>query len=255
MRYFIEISYKGTAYSGWQIQKNALSVQEVIEKALSVSLREKIEIIGSGRTDTGVHALQQFAHFDYSSPLSLQILRTWNALLPSDISILNLYEVSSEAHSRFSAIRRTYQYRIVQNKNSFLQGLAYYFPQRLDIDAMQEASQILLQYEDFESFSKIKADTPHFKCKIMEAFWQKQRDCISGQDLLIFQVSANRFLWGMVRAIVGTLLDVGKGKLKVEDFEEIIKARNRSKASAAAPASGLYLSRVEYPFNLRSINI
>lgn len=136
-----------------------------------------------------------------------------------------------------------------------MQGLAYYFPQRLEMEAMQEASQILLQYEDFESFSKIKADTPHFKCKITEAFWQKRIDCISGQDLLIFQVSANRFLWGMVRAIVGTLLDVGKGKLKIKNFEEIIKARDRSKASAAAPACGLYLSKVEYPFNLHSINI
>ncbi|WP_317042732.1 tRNA pseudouridine(38-40) synthase TruA [Raineya orbicola] len=252
MRYFIEISYKGTAYAGWQIQKNALSVQEVIEKALSVSLREPISIVGSGRTDTGVHALQQFAHFDYASPLSSQILKNWNALLPKDITICGLYQVSQKAHSRFDAISRTYQYRIVQNKNSFLQDLALYFPYKLNVEIIQEASRLLLNYEDFESFSKIKANTPHFKCKIYEAFWQVQKDLVSGKDVLVFQISANRFLWGMVRAIVGTLLEVGQGKMSLSDFEQIIQARNRSKASAAAPACGLYLASVKYPFILSS---
>ncbi len=251
MRYFIEISYRGTAYSGWQIQKNALSVQEVIEKAFFVSLREKIEIIGSGRTDTGVHALQQFAHFDYEKPLNRSILKSWNALLPKDITIHNLYQVPPQAHSRFSAIQRTYQYRIVQKKNPFLQNLTYYFPYKLDIEAMQKAAQILLEYDDFASFSKVKANTPHFKCNVTEAFWKKEKDIISGTELLIFQISANRFLWGMVRAIVGTLLQIGKGKQKIEEFRRVIEAKNRSKADANAPACGLYLVSVRYPFKLK----
>lgn len=251
MRYFIEISYQGTAYSGWQIQKNALSVQEAIEKALSVSLREKIEIIGSGRTDTGVHALQQFAHFDYEKPLSRSILNSWNALLPKDITIHNIYEVPPQTHSRFSAIQRTYQYRIVQKKNPFLQNLAYYFPYKLDMEAMQKAARILLEYDDFKSFSKLKANTPHSRCSITEAFWKKEKDIISGTELLIFQISANRFLWGMVRAIVGTLLQIGSGKRKLEEFRAVIEAKSRSNANANAPACGLYLVSVSYPFELK----
>lgn len=251
MRYFIEISYKGTHYAGWQKQKNAISVQEKIEKALSTILKTEIHIIGSGRTDAGVHALQQFAHMDYPEPLPVSLLQSCNALLPKDIAIQNLYEVPPTAHSRFSAIERTYQYYIIHHKDPFLEELALFLPQKIDLQAMQKATQLLLLYEDFESFCKVKANTPHFKCKITQAFWKIEKDTLTGQELLIFQISANRFLWGMVRAIVGTLLDVGKGKLQVNDFEQIIRARNRSQASAAAPACGLWLTAVKYPFLLK----
>lgn len=253
MRYFIEIAYKGTHYAGWQIQENALSVQEKVEYSLSTILREPVSITGSGRTDTGVHASQQFAHFDTEKPLSSQMLRAWNALLPKDISILGIYEVPENAHTRFDAFKRTYQYKIVTKKNPYLENLALLVSRTLDVELMEQAAQKLLLYEDFESFSKVRANVKTFKCKIHEAFWFETIEPFSNQKMLVFQISANRFLWGMVRAIVGTLLDVGKGKMSISDFENIIRARDRSKASAAASPDGLYLCKVEYPYNLVKI--
>jgi len=250
MRYFIEIAYKGTHYAGWQIQENALSVQEKVEKALGTSLRETISLTGSGRTDTGVHASQQFAHFDTEKPLNSKMFRAWNALLPKDISILGLYEVSENAHSRFDAFKRTYQYKIVTQKNPYLENLALLESRPLNVEQMEKAAQKLLLYEDFESFSKVRANVKTFKCKMHEAFWFETLEPFSGQKMLIFQIAANRFLWGMVRAIVGTLLDVGREKLSIADFEKIIVARDRSKASAAASPDGLYLCKVEYPYAL-----
>lgn len=250
MRYFIEIAYQGTNYAGWQIQENAPSVQAEIEKALCIVLREKISIVGSGRTDTGVHASQQFAHFDTTQTLGKSIERNLNAVLPKDICILGVYQVGSEAHSRFDAIRRQYQYKIIQKNNPFLSNLATFIPYSLDVESMQTAAQKLLFYSDFESFSKVKASTKHFRCQISQADFYYTKDVFSQSDVLIFEITANRFLWGMVRAIVGTLLEVGRKKISIEDFETIIKARNRAKASAAAPPQGLYLSAVSYPFGL-----
>jgi tRNA pseudouridine38-40 synthase len=253
MRYFIEIAYKGTHYAGWQIQENASSVQEKVEYALSTILREPVRITGSGRTDTGVHASQQFAHFNTEKPLHSQMLRAWNALLPKDISILGIYEVSENAHTRFDALKRTYQYKIVTQKNPYLENLALLESRTLDVDSMEQAAQKLLLYEDFESFSKVKANAKTSKCKIYEAFWFETLEPFSNHKMLVFQISANRFLWGMVRAIVGTLLEVGRGKINISDFEQIIKARDRSKAAAAASPDGLYLCKVEYPYLLKKL--
>lgn len=248
MRYFLEIAYQGTNYAGWQKQENALSVQAEIEKALKIILREEIAITGSGRTDTGVHASQQFAHFDSKSPIKTGANKSLNAVLPKDISILGIYEVKEEAHSRFDAIQRKYQYKITHTKSPFLENLAAFIPQKLDVDLMQEAAQKLLLHIDYESFSKVKANTKHFRCQINQADWHYSKDIFSQTDILVFEITANRFLWGMVRAIVGTLLEVGRKKMSVEDFEEIILKRNRSLAAGAAPPQGLYLSEVIYPY-------
>lgn len=253
MRYFIEIAYKGTHYAGWQIQENAQSVQAEIEKALCISLREPISITGSGRTDTGVHASQQFAHFDTEQPITYQKIRSWNALLPADITIKNIFRVDDKAHTRFDATERSYQYKIIHEKNPFLKDLATLELAVLQIDKMQEAAQKILLYDDFESFSKVKTNVKNFKCKIKKAHWFYEKDSISGVNLLIFEITANRFLWGMVRAIVGTLLDVGKKKIEISDFEKIIEERNRAKASSAAPPQGLYLSKITYPYPLIKI--
>ena len=252
MRYFIEIAYQGTNYAGWQVQSNAPSIQAEIEKALRVILKEEIKISGSGRTDSCFHARQQFAHFDTKKNIRAGVERNLNAILPKDISILGIYEVDSEAHSRFDAIGRKYQYKIIQKNSPFLENLATFIPYKLDIDLMQEAAQKLLLYIDYESFSKIKANTKHFRCQIGQAKFYYTKDIFSQADVLIFEIAANRFLWGMVRAIVGTLLEVGRKKISVADFEEIIKARDRAKAAGAAPPQGLYLSGVSYPFNLSS---
>lgn len=243
MRYFLEIAYQGTNYHGWQVQHNAQSVQSVIQEKLCLLLGTSIEITGSGRTDTGVHAEQQFAHFDSEIPLiASRFCYRLNAMLPKDISILNLYEVNAEAHARFDAIQRTYQYRIVTRKNPFLFRLSYFSNQRYYLDRMNQAAEILKKYEDFQTFSKVRTDVKHFKCQISEAIWKDEG------DLLIFEISANRFLRGMVRAIVGTLLEVGVNKMSLHDFETVIQSKDRNKAGRAVPAEGLFLTKVQYPF-------
>jgi tRNA pseudouridine38-40 synthase len=249
MRYFIELAYQGTNYAGWQVQDNAPSIQAEIEKALKVVLKEEIYITGSGRTDTGVHASQQFAHFDTNKAIETDLCRNLNAILPKDICIKNIYEVAPDAHSRFDAIRRSYQYKIVQQKNPFLENLATFVPYRFDVDLMQEAAKKLLLYNDFESFSKVKANVKNFRCQIEQADFCYTKDVFSEAEVLVFKISANRFLWGMVRAIVGTLLEVGRKKIDVARFEEIIKSRNRAEAAGAAPPQGLYLSEVLYPYS------
>ncbi|RAU84185.1 tRNA pseudouridine(38-40) synthase TruA [Pontibacter arcticus] len=245
MRYFLEIAYDGTRFHGWQVQPNALSVQEVLEDCLSKVLRQPIATTGSGRTDTGVHASQQFVHFDVAQQLdTAQAVYKFNRLLPADIAANNLYLVSEEAHARFDAFARTYHYHISLRKNPFNRHYAAYISKPLDVELMNEAAAILLKYEDFTTFSKVKGDTKHYRCTIHEASWQQ-----NGQEL-IFTIRANRFLRGMVRLIVGTLLDVGRGKLSIIQFESIIASQDRSKASGAAPSEGLYLAKVEYPEHL-----
>lgn len=245
MRYFLEIAYDGTRFHGWQVQPNALSVQEVLEDCLSKVLRQPIATTGSGRTDTGVHATQQFVHFDVAQRLdTAQAVYKFNRLLPADIAANNLYLVSDEAHARFDAFARTYHYYISLWKNPFNRHYAAYINKPLDVELMNAAAAILLKYEDFTTFSKVKGDTKHYRCTIYEASWQQH-----GQEL-IFTIRANRFLRGMVRLIVGTLLDVGRGKLSITQFEHIIASQDRSKASGAAPSEGLYLAKVEYPEHL-----
>ena len=242
MRYFLEIAYDGGRFHGWQVQPNAISVQEVLEDCLSKILREPISTTGSGRTDTGVHASQQFVHFDTNKELDTeQIIFRLNRILPDDIAAITLQLVSSEAHARFDAFARTYHYHITLKKNPFKRHHAYYLNREVNVDNMNKAAAILLKYEDFTTFSKVKGDTKHYRCNMYEAAWTLQ-----GEELM-FTIRANRFLRGMVRLIVGALVDVGRGKITVETFENIIISQDRSKASGAAPAEGLYLAKVEYP--------
>ncbi|MFD2246629.1 tRNA pseudouridine(38-40) synthase TruA [Pontibacter ruber] len=245
MRYFLEIAYDGTLYHGWQIQPNARAVQEVLDDCLSKVLRHPISSTGSGRTDTGVHASQQFVHFDVPEALDpAQMVYRFNRLLPDDIVAKNLYLVPDEAHARYDAFARTYHYHITLAKDPFKRFYATYLNRQPDVEKMNEAAAVLLKYEDFTTFSKVKGDTKHYNCNIYEAMWRQEGDALQ------FTIRANRFLRGMVRLVVGTLLDVGRGKLTVAQFEQVIASQDRSKASGAAPAEGLYLARVEYPEHL-----
>lgn len=242
MRYFIEVSYKGTNYHGWQRQPNGNTVQEELERALAIILRQPVEIIGSSRTDAGVHAEQQFAHFDVENPIAApdRVALGLNSLLPKDIAVPKIVAVRPDVHSRFAAMHRCYEYRIIFQKNAFLTDLAHVFRPELDVQRMNEAAALLLQYTDFECFSKIHTDVKTFLCSIEHAYWEKTR---LG---LIFHIKANRFLRGMVRAIVGTLLEVGQGKKSYADFEQLIISKNRKNAAAQAPACGLFLVEVGY---------
>lgn len=242
MRYFLHLSYKGTNYHGWQIQPNAHTVQAEIQEGLSTILRTKVDIMGSGRTDTGVHAKVQVAHFDFDEPLDMdQLVHKLNGLLPSDISIQSCAEVKPDAHSRFDAIERDYRYYINHRKSPFLTTESYYFSYDLDLDLMNAAAKELLGEQDFESFSKVKTEVNNFICNISKAEWFEQN------DQLVFHVRANRFLRGMVRALVGTLIQVGQKKLTVEEFKTVIKAKNRKSAGRAVPPHGLFLTAVKYP--------
>jgi tRNA pseudouridine38-40 synthase len=242
MRYFLEVNYKGTKFHGWQKQPNAPSIQEELEKAVGVLLREPVEIIGSSRTDTGVHAEQQFAHFDRFAelPEPHRFLHGVNSILPRDIAVKQLIPVREEVHSRFAATHRCYEYRILRQKDPFQTELAYMFRPELAVETMNKAAQLLLQYDDFECFSKIHTDVKTFICRIQYAYWEETSLGLN------FHIKANRFLRGMVRAIVGTLLEVGRGRMSVARFEEIIQSKNRKNAAAQAPAEGLFLTEVGY---------
>lgn len=241
-RYFLELAYNGTGYHGWQIQGNALTVQEVVQSAVSTLLGNHIPIQGSGRTDTGVHGRQQIIHFDVDEIGETNIfLKKLNGVLPKDIAAYEIREVQPNAHARFSAIWRSYEYRISLQKNPFEQDLSWFCYYTLDIERMNEAADLLLRYTDFECFSKVKTEVNHFECKIKEAYWEQ-----IGQHL-IFHITANRFLRGMVRTIVGTLVLVGREKLDLEGFRAIILSKKRDKAGSSAPAQGLFLTKVVYP--------
>jgi tRNA pseudouridine38-40 synthase len=245
MRYFIELSYKGTAYNGWQKQNNSLGVQQLLEEAIGKILRVPTEVTGSSRTDTGVHAEQQFAHFDASEINDTELfVYKINGLIPSDIAVRRVFSVPDDVNSRFAATHRRYEYRISRAKNPFLINQVYILRAELDIAAMNEAAGLLLQYNDFESFSKLHTNVNNFRCSISEAVWREEG------DLLLFSVRSNRFLRGMVRALVGTLLEVGKGKKSIADFEKVILSRSRKEAGAQAPAEGLFLVEVGYPAEL-----
>ena len=241
MRYFIELSYKGTNYHGWQIQPDASSVQEEITKALATILQEKILLVGAGRTDAGVHASQMFAHVDTVKKLTDDYVHKLNAILPNDIVIKSIKEVSDDTHARFDAVSRTYEYRILLGRDPFLLDITWQLHQKnLQIEKMNEAANLLFKYEDFESFSKVKTDVNTFNCTIMKAVWTLE------DKHLIFHIKANRFLRNMVRAIVGTLIEVGLGKKTVEDFRKIIESKKRSEAGLSVPAKGLFLTEVCY---------
>ncbi len=248
MRYFIEIAFNGKNYHGWQRQPDALSVQEVLEETLSTMLRKEIKLVGAGRTDAGVHAKQLFAHFDFDVIKDLtDIVFRLNSFLSKDISVKRIIKVKSDAHARFDAIEREYEYVITLKKTPFLKDFSYLIHQKPDIELMNKASEQLLNYKDFQCFSRSKTDVKTYHCKVNKGYW------VEDNSQLIFTISADRFLRNMVRAIVGTLLDVGFGKTSLNKFREIIESKDRSKAGASAPAQGLFLTKVVYSENIYAI--
>ena len=248
MRFFIELSYNGKAYHGWQNQSNAISVQEVLENALSTLLKEKISIVGAGRTDTGVHAIQMFAHFNTTKAFSIEkLIYNLNSFLPNDIAVQDIFKVNDDAHARFDAISRAYKYRISSSKNVFSFNNTYSFKKDLDVKKMNEAAKILFEYSNFKCFSRSNTDVKTFNCNILEAKW------VFENDELVFIIKSDRFLRNMVRAIVGTMINIGIGKINAEDLHDIIKSKNRSQAGASVPGHALYLTKIEYPKNIKEI--
>lgn len=246
MRYFSELAYNGTNYFGWQIQPKQLSVQEKLEDAFSTLLQTKIQVVGCGRTDTGVHASQFFLHFDFPEDLPGDLLSRINKFLPKDIAIRRIFEVSKDAHARFDAFHRSYEYHLVFHKNPFEVNTAYFFPQahQLDVQKMQDAAALLLNYEAFFPFCKTRSDAKTMDCEMKRAEWVLDEKA----EKLVFHISANRFLRGMVRLIVGMCLNVGLGKLDLQIVKEALDNQTRIEKSLSAPAHGLFLTEIRYPF-------
>lgn len=255
-RYFLEVFYKGTHYSGFQVQHNANTVQSEIEKAMNTLFRlpsqeegELVKLTSSSRTDAGVHALQNFFHFDTAVPVSrwrdigdeARFLYKMNAVLPEDIVVRRLLPVADDAHSRFDAVSREYKYFIYQKKDPFLKDRAYFFPYKVDVTKLNEAAAVVREYEDFTSFSKRNTQVKTFICRITESEWVWENGC------LVYHVMGNRFLRGMVRALTATMLRVGRGKMTVEDFHAVIRAKDCTRAYFSVPAHGLFLVSVAYP--------
>jgi len=241
-RYFIEFSYDGSLYHGFQKQLNAITVQEIMENAISTILRERVDIISAGRTDTGVHAINMFAHFDYDIISKIEesnLCYLLNRLLPADIAIKAIHKVKPDSHSRFDAISRTYEYYITDTKNPFNHRYRYYLSDKLDYNAMNKASKILYEYEDFKCFSKSNTDVKTYNCNITNANWVK-----SDEDWK-FTITSNRFLRNMVRSIVGTLIEIGKGK-SIKELNKIIQSKDRRNAGYSVPAEGLFLKEIKY---------
>lgn len=243
-RYFIYLAYEGTNYHGWQIQPNGITVQECLMKALATYLRKETEVIGAGRTDTGVHASLMVAHFDYDGEIEPELLTgKLNRLLPPDISVYRVRKVKPDAHARFDALSRTYKYYITTVKYPFNRHLKYKIHGDLDFEQMNRAAETLFDYTDFTSFSKLHTDVKTNNCRVMYAKWEKD-----GETDWVFTIRADRFLRNMVRAIVGTLIEVGRGKLTVEGFRKVIEAKDRGKAGTSVPGHALFLVDVEYPY-------
>lgn len=240
-RYFLYIAYNGSNYHGWQIQPNGNSIQEELNKAISTLLRSDIYVVGAGRTDSGVHAREMVAHFDTTQALSHEFVRRLNGILPADIAATQLVATKPEAHARFSALAREYQYHVCTAKNPFLQQYAHRVIPTIDFELMNKAAEKLFDYTDFTSFSKLHTDTKTNLCTITKAVWEER-----GEEW-VFTIEANRFLRNMVRAIVGTLLNVGNGCISIDDFCRIIEKKDRGAASASAPAKALFLTKVTYP--------
>ena len=242
MRYFITFSYDGTAYHGWQIQPHSVSVQEEIQKALSTLLRRPMEVVGAGRTDTGVHARKMFAHFDSEYELECsQLVYKLNKLLPRDIAVQQVERVDDDMHARFSAKSRTYHYYVHLDKNPFLRSYSWQVYGNPDFELMNRAAAVLMEYMDFTSFSKVNTDTKTNDCTITEAHWDRV-----GEGQWRFTITANRFLRNMVRAIVGTLMEVGRGRMTIEQLRQVIEAKDRCRAGDSVPGNALFLVDVKY---------
>lgn len=247
MRYFIELGYDGAAYCGWQRQPATPTVQGTLEKALSTLLREEVETVGAGRTDTGVNASYYVAHFDCSQPVAdcAKLVYKLNLILPHDIAVSAVTPVADNAHARFDAVEREYTYYISQRKNPFRRFSAWQYYVPLDVGCMNRAAESLLRHDDFTSFAKLNSNNKTNICRLSHALWQQDN-----QATMRFTIRADRFLRNMVRAIVGTLVDVGRGRYTPEQFEDIIRSRDLSRSSAGAPAQGLFLSDIRYPGTL-----
>lgn len=246
MRYFIYLEFDGSAYSGWQIQPHSPSVQQTLEEALSLFLRQTVSVTGAGRTDAGVHAAQMVAHFDLNEPQDCDwMLNKLNGILPPDIAVHKIFPVKADAHARFDATARTYKYYVTLNKSAFNRNYSWFLPNEPDFEMMNRAAEILMKTVDFTSFSKLHTDTRTNDCHVTEAGWEKLSD-----GRWVFTITADRFLRNMVRAIVGTLMEVGRGKLTVDGFQRIIDSKDRCSAGDSAPAQGLFLYKIVYPDNL-----
>lgn len=243
LRYFIKLAYKGSNYHGWQVQPNAITVQELLNKSLSTIFRTPLEVVGAGRTDTGVHAEEFYAHVAIENEfIPEEVIYKLNGLLPDDIVIYDIFETTEKAHVRFDATSRSYEYRIFLGKNPFLIETAWQLiTTKLAVEKMNEAVEILKTQTNFKCFSRSNSDVRTYNCNIMQAGWKQ-----TGQ-LLVFQITADRFLRNMVRAIVGTLIEIGKGKMTLEEFKQVIDSENRCNAGPSAPAQGLFLTQVTYP--------
>jgi tRNA pseudouridine38-40 synthase len=240
-RTFLEVAYRGTHYSGFQIQDNASSIQQEVEKALEIVFRRSFTLTGSSRTDSGVHALQNYFHFDYEGLIDKRILYNINALLPPDIVLKDIRPVAPDAHCRYDALSREYRYYIYRTKNPFLADRAWFFPYTLDRDKLAAVAALIPQYEDFTTFSKRNTQAKTRFCAVLASGWQEEGEC------LVYRVVANRFLRGMVRGLVGTMLQVGRGKISVEEFAAIIGKKDNQLADFSAPGHGLFLFRISFP--------
>lgn len=239
-RYFLELSYKGTAYSGFQVQENAPTIQFEVQKALQTLFRETFELTGSSRTDAGVHAFQNFFHFDTGVAITQKHVYNLNAILPGDISVQGIYPVPDTSHARFDAVAREYKYFIYHEKNPFMHDRGWMYPFPLDIDLLQQAAAIVKGYSDFTSFSKRNTQVNNYNCTIAYSQWHKEG------SQLVYQVKANRFLRGMVRGLVGTMLKTGRGQMTMERFKQLIESKDCSQADFSTPPQGLFLHRVHY---------
>jgi len=245
-RYFIELTYDGTSYHGWQVQPNAFTVQEELNKALATILRQPVDTLGCGRTDTGVHATQFFAHLDTERPKfeieNSKFEMSLNAILPKDIAVKRIIPVHEDAHARFDATVRSYEYHIHFAKDPFKLNRSWELRDKPDIALMNAAAKIIMEYTDFSCFSKSNTQTFTNNCKVSRAEW------VETEDGMVFHISADRFLRNMVRAIVGTLMEIGLKKMRPEEIRNIIESKNRSNAGTSVPACGLYLTKVKYPY-------
>ncbi len=240
-RYFIEVCYDGTDFGGFQIQNNHTTIQGELEKALATIFREPITLTGASRTDSGVHALQNYLHFDTELDIRSKHIYNLNSILPNTIVVRGIYIVPANAHSRFDATKRSYIYKLHGSRNPFLEGRSWYYPYPVNLSSLQEAANTLLTYTDFESFSKKNTTVNTFDCKITKAEWIQEGDNLS------FHIHSNRFLRGMIRGLVGTMLQVGRGQLNLEQWHEIIRSKNEQKVDFSTPANGLYLEAIHYP--------
>ena len=243
MRYFVDMEFDGTAYSGWQIQPHSPSVQQTFEEALALFLRQKVDVTGAGRTDAGVHAAQMIAHFDLETPQDTDwMVHKLNGILPSDIAVHGIRTVRADAHARFDALSRTYKYYVTLSKSAFERDYSWYLVNEPDFELMNKAARLLLSTVDFTSFSKLHTDTRTNDCHVTEAVWTQL-----SEGRWVFTVTADRFLRNMVRAIVGTLMEVGRHRMTVDEFNSVILKKDRCSAGDSAPAQGLFLYRIEYP--------